>query len=270
MNPEPTFPPRIRPPSLRWGLGPTLGFFAGVLGAYLLAQGVAVGALMVFRLATTGTAPSAGAAGKPGGPPELDMVALQADPALVTAGTLAALPVVLILIMLFVSLRRTMPIGVYLGLGLPRLRDGVRWVCILMAYFVFLFGVNYVAHTYFGRPEVSEFMAALYAKGAGSPWLHLAVIVAAPLSEEFLFRGFLFSGLAESRVGPVGAAVISSGIWTLIHIQYDAFDLAQLFLLGLLLAGAWWKSRSLWLCVILHAIVNLSATIEMLARSAAR
>jgi len=44
----------------------------------------------------------------------------------------------------------------------------------------------------------------------------LAVIgIGAPLSEELLFRGFLFSGLAKSRLRILGTAVLTTALWLL-------------------------------------------------------
>jgi len=42
------------------------------------------------------------------------------------------------------------------------------------------------------------------------------------LFEELFFRGFLFRGLSSSFMGPVGAVLVTSALWALIHTQYDA------------------------------------------------
>jgi membrane protease YdiL (CAAX protease family) len=50
------------------------------------------------------------------------------------------------------------------------------------------------------------------------PWTILTLyLIAGPISEELLFRGFLLSALAKSRAGFWGAAVISDIAWTLTH-----------------------------------------------------
>ena len=38
----------------------------------------------------------------------------------------------------------------------------------------------------------------------------IAIGIGAPLSEELLFRGFLFSGLAKSRLGLVGTGILTA------------------------------------------------------------
>ena len=66
----------------------------------------------------------------------------------------------------------------------------------------------------------------------------------------------MYRGLAASRVGVVGAIVISSAIWAAMHVQYEPFYMVHIFVIGLLF-GYWrWKSGSTILTLILHAIVN--------------
>jgi hypothetical protein len=112
------------------------------------------------------------------------------------------------------------------------------------------------------RP-MPEFMTKTYAS-IGSPWiLWLAVIVAAPLFEELFFRGFVIKGLAESRLGWQGAVLISSCLWSLIHLQYKPYELSFVFLLGLILGVARVKTGSTLLTFLLHSLVNLTAMIEV-------
>ncbi len=91
-------------------------------------------------------------------------------------------------------------------------------------------------------------------------WLAMILLVVfAPVSEELLFRGFGYKGLAVSRIGPFGAIVITSAIWTVIHVQYDWAVLAQVFIFGIVLGVARWQSGSIWPPMIAHALINLVA-----------
>jgi membrane protease YdiL (CAAX protease family) len=94
------------------------------------------------------------------------------------------------------------------------------------------------------------------------PLLWLAVVVGAPVGEEIFFRGFLFAGLAKSRLGGTGAIVLSSLAWAVIHVQYDPFDMAYIFLLGLVIGAFRLKTNSLWPPILMHALVNLIAMIQ--------
>ena len=106
--------------------------------------------------------------------------------------------------------------------------------------------------------EVAPFMKALI----NSPywWVLLIMIVfGAPLFEELWFRGFLFPALAQSKLGVAGAAIVSSGLWTLLHLGYPPQVLVVVFVIGLFLTDALLRSGSLWLPIACHAIYNGSS-----------
>ena len=77
-----------------------------------------------------------------------------------------------------------------------------------------------------------------------------------------MFRGFLFKGLLYSKAGPVGAVVLSSLIWSALHMQYDLYGMATIFAGGLLLGLARLKSNSIYVPIVMHALWSLIATIE--------
>jgi len=93
--------------------------------------------------------------------------------------------------------------------------------------------------------------------------LAFALVVIAPLMEELLFRGFLFRGYAASRLGVVGAILLTSVIWASMHIQYDIFYILQIVVLGCVFGWVRWRSGSTLLTIILHAIVNLTALLQV-------
>jgi len=88
----------------------------------------------------------------------------------------------------------------------------------------------------------------------------LTTIVIAPILEEFIFRGFLFSQL-KNTLGNWGAISLSSLAWTSLHFQYELKILFILFLFGLILGFLRWKYNSLFLVMVLHAVNNLVALI---------
>ena len=89
----------------------------------------------------------------------------------------------------------------------------------------------------------------------------LMVVIGAPIVEELLFRGFLFSQLKTTKLGISGSIILTSLIWTSIHLQYDLFLLIPIFLLGLFLGYLMHKYNSLYLVIIVHAVHNLQATL---------
>ena len=99
---------------------------------------------------------------------------------------------------------------------------------------------------------------------AASPVLViLQTVILAPLSEELLFRGILYSRLRKFPAGFWPAALISSALFGLYH-----FNLAQgifAFLFGLLLCAVYDKTRNLWACISLHMGGNLISVILVYA-----
>jgi membrane protease YdiL (CAAX protease family) len=94
------------------------------------------------------------------------------------------------------------------------------------------------------------------------PLLWLSIIVAAPVFEEFFFRGFLIEGLRRGKLGDAGAIVLTSLFWASIHIQYGLYEIGTIFIFGLALGLARIGSRSLWVPVAMHMVANLVATLE--------
>ncbi len=96
---------------------------------------------------------------------------------------------------------------------------------------------------------------------SGGSSLVLALVVAvvlAPIAEEVLFRGVLFQAL-RSRVGLWPAAVMSSVLFTLVHVEIvmsQPLALVGLFSLGVLLAWAFHRTGSLLVPIIGHAVFN--------------
>ena len=68
----------------------------------------------------------------------------------------------------------------------------------------------------------------------GPDWMLAAAVIGigAPLSEELLFRGFLLSALAKSRLGFWGAALIATALWTSLHIGYTVVGILEVSIIG--------------------------------------
>ncbi len=96
-------------------------------------------------------------------------------------------------------------------------------------------------------------------------WIILPVIcLGAPLSEELLFRGFLFSGLAKSRLGLAGTAVLTTVLWTSLHAGYSAFGLIEVLGIGLYLSWLLVRTGSIWVTIFCHAVYNTVVAASLL------
>ena len=92
----------------------------------------------------------------------------------------------------------------------------------------------------------------------GPDWPIAAAVVGigAPLSEELLFRGFLLSALAGTRLGFWGAALVSTLAWAALHAGYSAIGLAEVFVIGLFFSWLLWRTGSLRVPIFCHALYN--------------
>jgi membrane protease YdiL (CAAX protease family) len=83
-------------------------------------------------------------------------------------------------------------------------------------------------------------------------WLAALAVVAAPIFEEFIFRGLIFGGLRRS-LGFVPAAVASAAIFAIVH---PPASVIPVFGLGLCTAFAYERSRMLAAPMVVHAVYN--------------
>jgi membrane protease YdiL (CAAX protease family) len=90
------------------------------------------------------------------------------------------------------------------------------------------------------------------------------VIGVAPVAEEFFFRGFLFQALRQSW-GVWIAAPASGLIFGAVHFAPD--KLVPLAILGTALAFVFHRTRSLYPCILLHALNNTVAFVVLLSGS---
>ncbi|MBL8909432.1 MAG: CPBP family intramembrane metalloprotease [Archangium sp.] len=92
----------------------------------------------------------------------------------------------------------------------------------------------------------------------------IGVSVAAPLGEEFFFRGFMQRGLEKNSGGP-RAIVVTAFIFSAFHL--DPVGLVSRFELGLLFGLLAWYSGSIWPAIGAHAANNaISSTLFLLSR----
>lgn len=83
------------------------------------------------------------------------------------------------------------------------------------------------------------------------------LMIGAPLAEELTFRGQIFATLAQSRIGMVGASVVTAAAWASIHGMTQPIHIvALLFLMGLVLAFLLVRFGSLWVTIACHAVWN--------------
>jgi membrane protease YdiL (CAAX protease family) len=163
------------------------------------------------------------------------------------------------LILLFARIRRGITTTEYLRLCNPGWKKLSGWLLFILACAALTDTVTHFS----GRDIVHESMIKMYETAHFKPLLWLGLVLAAPVVEEAFFRGFLFKGIECSRLGPIGAVVLTALGWSLLHTQYEAFYIAGTFVHGLILGWALLKSRSIYVPITMHMLWNLIAMVEL-------
>jgi uncharacterized protein len=153
----------------------------------------------------------------------------------------------------------------YLGWIVPNARDAGIAFAVMVAFVLAYDVLTYLLHRDVVTPfQVDTYRSAREAGGLLMLWL--TFVIAAPLSEEIVFRGFLYRGWAPSRRAVIPAVLLISALWAVFHIQYDWFGVLQIFLIGLVLGWVRWRTGSTLLTFGLHAMINTWAMVETIAK----
>jgi len=192
----------------------------------------------------------------------IDMASLQSighEPQALGLSVMMGLPTTLAAVWLAIRIKKASFVD-YLALYWPSWKQllfgAVGLVLIVLAW--------EVASRSLGREATPGFMTDLLKSGrdkGAALLLLVAFSVAAPMSEEVLARGFLFRGWSASFLRVPGAILLSSLVWTVVHLQYDIYFLAEVFTIGLWFGYMRHRANSLWLTIILHALNNMTAVV---------
>lgn len=232
-----------------WGFWPTIGFSCIIAVVFLVVSiimtiGIVVG-VKVLK-------------------PQLDLMEfsqdLDSNGLFLSFVSFVVAPLVIGLSFLFAKIRKNITVKEYFLLNKVGWFQLLKWSLILLLFAACSDAITSVL----GRPIVSDFMVKAYKTAYFPPLLWLAFIILAPLYEEILFRGFMFKGIENSRLGPIGALLITSLAWSMLHIQYDFLIIGTIFAGGLLLGWARLKTNSIYIPIVMHALQNLLATIVVI------
>ena len=225
-----------------WGFWPTIGFSCVIGVVYIFIQVIVVAVFAVVADLRK---------------PDLDVDqfvdVLQTNGLLLAIATCAAAPFTIGLILLFAKGRKEITVRQYLCLQTVGWKELCKWLLAVLVFIGCVDTLTLLIH----RPVVPDFMTSAYTTAYFTPLLWLAFIIVAPITEEVFFRGFLFKGIENSRLGVVGAAVTTSLAWSI-------YGMLVLFAGGLLLAVSRIKSNSIYPPIAMHILQNLIATVEVI------
>lgn len=173
--------------------------------------------------------------------------------------------------------------GAVLNLHLPKL-TALGWIALVASFMVVMYvaiaflvlslGIDLAQYT--PGPDgqspvtgsagrVKEAMFDI----ANEPWLFLLVFpsiaLGAPIAEELIFRGQLFSALSLTRLGVSGTAVVTSALWALLHWSEPWLAIGLIFVMGLAFGWMMYRFGSLWVTIACHAAWNSTYAIAIFA-----
>ncbi|HKX83121.1 MAG TPA: CPBP family intramembrane glutamic endopeptidase [Pyrinomonadaceae bacterium] len=134
--------------------------------------------------------------------------------------------------------------------------NGMKWwhfVLILIGFFAIAASV-----TYFHPEADNEMLRLIQSSRAAVFVVAFMATVTAPLVEEVIYRGLLFSAF-QRAAGALPAVLIVTGLFTAVHVpQYwpSTTTIALLLLLSLILTLIRFKTGNLLPCIVLHTIFN--------------
>jgi membrane protease YdiL (CAAX protease family) len=236
-QPEPRAP--------RWGFWSTTAWAVLLLLAFILGQTVVAVGLVIWQ----------------GGEADLavaEKLLMRGDAlALAAFGTF---PPCFLVVWLAVRLARR-SLTEYLALVLPSRRDALVGLAATVFFAIAVDVVTYLT----GRNLVPPAVVEMYVTSRDSGtliYLLLGIVIAAPLTEELIFRGFLFRGWSQTRFGAGLATLLTAPLWASLHMQYDWFFMGHIVVIGFILGWLRARSGSLLLTMGLHAVLNAWAMLE--------
>ncbi len=176
-----------------------------------------------------------------------------------SAATAATSVLTTALVLGLIRLRKGATVRDYLGLHPVDAGTLFVWLAAALVFVAASDGLSILLE----RPVVPEFMVRVYETAVVLPLFWAVIVLLGPIFEEVFFRGFLFAGLARSRLGGAGTVLVTALAWAAIHVQYDFYGIATVFAVGLLLGWARLRTGSLALTIALHAAFNLVAMLEL-------
>jgi len=137
-----------------------------------------------------------------------------------------------------------------------------HYLALVVALFAVCFALDELYSWYLGeelQQDIREIFTALMSSNdpvAFSMWI-FAVVIGAPIIEEFIFRGYLQTALVK-KLGAFAGILIASIIFAAIHFDLQAFPI--LFVAGASFGFLYHKSKSLLPSILLHLAMNIWAS----------
>jgi len=228
-----------------WGLWPTLGFSLAVLFSWLAATAFVA---MLYP-------PSAEVPRLESGQETLAFASPEDGTFLAVSALF--LGVLSALVCLFcAALKRGISLRSYFALRVVPVRQLAYWIAVALV----IAATSDMLGAFWGRPIVPDSMLRAYRSVIFEPLLWIAIVIGT-LSQEVFFRGFLFAGIRQSRLGDFGAVAVIAAA-AAIQSQNGLYGISTAFVLGLALGYARIRTDSLVVPLFMSGVTAALAMLE--------
>lgn len=192
--------------------------------------------------------------------------AMASDPTAIWVSVIAILPahiITLLVCWLIVTRGRTFPFFEILGWR----SGGMRWyhhILILVAFFI----LSVVVGNFFPGQD-NEMMRMINSSQLTLFTMAALAILTAPLIEEIVYRGIVYSALQRS-ITPWPAVIVTTFLFAVVHVpQYlgSPATIGLLLVLSLILSIMRMKTDNLLPCVVFHTVFNGIQSVLMVLQS---
>lgn len=133
-------------------------------------------------------------------------------------------------------------------------------IMLAISLFVIVDEIDRLISSFLPPPDaLKEMMKPLPINGS-LQWILIFVssVFIGAVSEESMFRGFLQSTL-EAKGDPTRAVILTSVCWAIVHL--NPYWAIPVFVLGVFIGFAAWKTKSIWAAITIHATYNFLSLI---------
>lgn len=230
-----------------WGGGATVGMGLAIFVIYSAVQLLVAVIFIIARIASARSFDPS------------QIIALLNNGLVLSVSIYASAIVGIVLTIVFIRVRKGRTVTEYLGLR----RISIKTALIMLGTVIGALALSVIVSSLLKIPDTSGYMVNAYRTSVYPALFWTATVIMAPAFEESFFRGFLFAGFRQSRIGAPGAIILTALLWAATHIQYGIYGMATIFVLGIVLGIVRLKTGSLWSSFIIHSLWNLTATIEL-------
>jgi uncharacterized protein len=161
-------------------------------------------------------------------------------------------PLIIVMCILFVHLRKGITFQDYLGLKRVKVSQMLIWCAIIAIVFL---GMDQLENA-IGYSNGKDSGLKMYKTAGCVPVLWFMTVILGPVTEETVFRGFVFKGF-NAALGPVLTIILTSFIHTILHFQSGLITQIMRFIAAVLFCIARTRTGSLYVPITMHMVGNL-------------